>query len=155
MDQEGNARDYTNRLEYDKRDIPTAGFVDLTADLCDTSRSIESALPTAEHFCAAMGVEGVGDQSRVVLYDDSDMAWAARTWWMLRWVGFDQTALLDSENLGFSGRHDFNLMMWRNLFHSRIASKVQAMYRNCGFCNLHMATHLTEVNWSSITLNHS
>jgi len=37
----------------------------------------------------------VGDDSRVVLYDTSYSAWAARVWWMLRWVGFDQAAILD------------------------------------------------------------
>jgi len=42
-----------------------------------------------------MGDLGVGDDSRVVLYDASGSAWAARVWWMLRWVGFDRAALLD------------------------------------------------------------
>jgi thiosulfate/3-mercaptopyruvate sulfurtransferase len=31
----------------------------------------------------------------VVLYDSFLSAWAARVWWMLRWVGFDQAAILD------------------------------------------------------------
>jgi thiosulfate/3-mercaptopyruvate sulfurtransferase len=30
-----------------------------------------------------------------VLYDTSYTAWAARVWWMLRWVGFDHAAILD------------------------------------------------------------
>ena len=38
---------------------------------------------------------GVGDDSRVVLYDGNNSAWAARVWWMLRWAGFDRAALLD------------------------------------------------------------
>jgi thiosulfate/3-mercaptopyruvate sulfurtransferase len=42
-----------------------------------------------------MGALGVGDDSRVVLYDTSYTAWAARVWWMLRWVGFDNAAILD------------------------------------------------------------
>lgn len=42
-----------------------------------------------------MGRLGVGDNVRVVLYDASFSAWAARVWWMLRWVGFDRAALLD------------------------------------------------------------
>jgi len=42
-----------------------------------------------------MGALGVGDDSRVVLYDGNGSGWAARVWWMLRWVGFDRAALLD------------------------------------------------------------
>jgi thiosulfate/3-mercaptopyruvate sulfurtransferase len=42
-----------------------------------------------------MGKLGVGDHSRVVLYDAYGSVWAARVWWMLRWVGFDRAALLD------------------------------------------------------------
>jgi thiosulfate/3-mercaptopyruvate sulfurtransferase len=30
-----------------------------------------------------------------VLYDENHSVWAARVWWMLRWVGFDRAALLD------------------------------------------------------------
>ena len=52
-------------------------------------------MPTPEQFCAAMGALGVGDESRVVLYDTNYTAWAARVWWMLRWVGFDRAAILD------------------------------------------------------------
>jgi thiosulfate/3-mercaptopyruvate sulfurtransferase len=52
-------------------------------------------MPTPEQFCDAMGALGVGDDSRVVLYDGYMSVWAARVWWMLRWVGFDRAALLD------------------------------------------------------------
>jgi thiosulfate/3-mercaptopyruvate sulfurtransferase len=38
---------------------------------------------------------GVSDDSRVVLYDANYSVWAARVWWMLRWIGFDRAALLD------------------------------------------------------------
>jgi len=52
-------------------------------------------MPTPAQFCQAMGALGVGDDSRVELYDTSYTAWAARVWWMLRWVGFDNAAILD------------------------------------------------------------
>ena len=53
------------------------------------------SLVTTEQFAAAMGALGVGDGSRVVLYSANNPDWAARVWWMLRWAGFDQVALLD------------------------------------------------------------
>lgn len=85
----------SGRAEYDRGHIPSAGFADLKGDLADSSSAIEFAVPSPEQFCAAMGALGVGDDSRVVLYDTNYSAWAARVWWMLRWVGFDRAALLD------------------------------------------------------------
>jgi thiosulfate/3-mercaptopyruvate sulfurtransferase len=38
---------------------------------------------------------GVGDRTRVVLYDSAMSAWASRVWWMLRAFGFDEAAVLD------------------------------------------------------------
>lgn len=75
--------------------IPTAGFADLKGNLSDQPSPIEFAPPSPEAFCAAMGRLGVGDASRVVLYDSMFSAWAARVWWMLRWIGFDHAAILD------------------------------------------------------------
>ena len=62
---------------------------------CRRRQPDQFRLPTPEQFCAAMGALGVGDDSRVVLYDGFSSVWAARVWWMLRWVGFDRAALLD------------------------------------------------------------
>ena len=75
--------------------IPGAGFADLKGDLVDTDSPLGYAVPAPEAFAAAMGALGVGDNSRVVLYDRGETAWAARVWWMLRWIGFDNAALLD------------------------------------------------------------
>ena len=91
------------RHDYDTAHVPGAVFADLVNDLSDTTQPIGFAVPTPAAFCAAMGRLGVGDDSRVVLYDDRmDLPgttfasiWAARVWWMLRWVGFDGAALLD------------------------------------------------------------
>lgn len=80
---------------YKQGHIPTAGFADLTNDLVDTSSQYPYAIPTPQEFAAAMGALGVGDHSRVVLYASNFSAWAARVWWMLRWIGFDDAAVLD------------------------------------------------------------
>jgi thiosulfate/3-mercaptopyruvate sulfurtransferase len=94
-------RGVSGRASYESGHIPTAGFADLMGDLADRSSSLESALPTPEAFCAAMGALGVGDDSRVVLYDGNMTVWAARVWWMLRWVGFDRAALLDGGHVAW------------------------------------------------------
>lgn len=92
---DGGFHNVSGRADYDTGHIPSAGFADLKADLSDGKSTIEFAVPTPEQFCSAMGALGVGDDSMVVLYDTSYSAWAARVWWMLRWVGFDRAALLD------------------------------------------------------------
>ncbi len=92
---DGGFHNVSGRPDYDVGHIPNAGFADLTGELSDNTSPIEFAMPTPEQFCTAMGALGVGDDSRVVLYDTNYTAWAARVWWMLRWVGFDRAAILD------------------------------------------------------------
>jgi thiosulfate/3-mercaptopyruvate sulfurtransferase len=99
---EGGMRAVSGRAAYDADHIPGAGFADLMVDLADTSKPIGFAVPTPERFCAAMGALGVGDGSRVVLYDSNNSVWAARVWWMLRWIGFDNAALLDGGLKGWT-----------------------------------------------------
>jgi len=92
---DGGFHNVSGRPDYDVGHIPNAGFADLKDELSDTNNPVEFAVPTPGQFCAAMGALCVGDDSRVVLYDTNYTAWAARVWWMLRWVGFDRAAILD------------------------------------------------------------
>jgi len=94
-DAEGNLRAVNGRANFESGHIPTAGFADLTGNLSDPNSSLQFGMPSPEQFAAAMGKLGVGDNSRVVLYDTTNSSWAARVWWMLRWIGFDRAALLN------------------------------------------------------------
>ena len=93
--EDGGFQSVSGRASYEGGHIPNAGFADLRGDLSDGENPNKYALPTPEQFSEAMGALGVGDDSRVVLYDGYNSVWAARVWWMLRWVGFDRAALLD------------------------------------------------------------
>ena len=98
MPDEDDPRGISNvsgRPDYELGHIPNAGFAELKGELCKTTGPVEFDLLSPEQFCEVMGRLGVGDDSRVVLYDTSYTGWAARVWWMLRWVGFDQAAILD------------------------------------------------------------
>ena len=88
-------KNVSGRPEYELGHIPNAGYADLKTELCITHDPVEFDLLSPEQFCAVMGRLGVGDDSRVVLYDANYTGWAARVWWMLRWVGFDHAAILD------------------------------------------------------------
>lgn len=85
----------SGRPDYELGHIPNAGFADLKLELCKPNDPVEFDLLSPEQFCAAMSELGVGDDSRVVLYDANYTGWAARVWWMLRWVGFDNAAILN------------------------------------------------------------
>jgi thiosulfate/3-mercaptopyruvate sulfurtransferase len=80
--------------EYEAGHIPGAVFMDL-ADLIDTSSPVENTLPPAEKFASRMQSLGLGDGSRIVLYDDSAVKTAARAWFMLKMFGAHDVAILD------------------------------------------------------------
>ena len=79
--------------------IPGSGFVDLMSELADQESPLPFMMPPATQFAEVMSRYGVGDGTRVVLYEAGRnmMAsmWAARVWWMLRAFGFDQAAILN------------------------------------------------------------
>lgn len=85
----------SGRANFDANHIPGAQFADLLRDLADPDSPLILALPTPERFCAALGGLGIGDETCVVVYDDNGSMWAARVWWMLRWIGHDRAAILD------------------------------------------------------------
>ncbi|UCC13946.1 MAG: sulfurtransferase [Gammaproteobacteria bacterium] len=95
QDENGGFRTVNGRPNYEAGHIPTAGFADLMGDLASGDSPHDFAVPTPQQFAAAMSALGVGDNTQVVLYDAYNSVWAARVWWMLRWIGFDRAAVLD------------------------------------------------------------
>ena len=80
--------------EYEAGHIPGAVFMDL-GDLVDSNAPVENTLPPAEKFASRMQSLGLGDGSRIVLYDDSAVKTAARAWFMLKMFGAHDVAILD------------------------------------------------------------
>jgi thiosulfate/3-mercaptopyruvate sulfurtransferase len=85
----------SGREAWEREHIPGAGFLDLIEELAAPHPTLHFMLPPAEQFSAAMAAHGVADDSRVVLYDSQNSAWAARMWWMLRAYGFDAATVLN------------------------------------------------------------
>jgi thiosulfate/3-mercaptopyruvate sulfurtransferase len=83
------------REDFEKGHIPRAQFVDLQADLSAKHPKLRFMMPGPEEFAAAMGLFGVGDDSRVILYSTTTPQWAARVWWMMRTYGHDHAAVLN------------------------------------------------------------
>ena len=80
--------------EYLAGHIPGAVFMDL-ADLVDTNAPVDNTLPPPEKFASRMQSLGLGDGSRIVIYDDSAVKTAARAWFMLKLFGAHDVAILD------------------------------------------------------------
>ncbi len=83
--------------QYRASHIPGAVFAHLDRDLAGPRSGTNGRhpLPPPEAFAARLRHWGVGAHSRVVAYDAAQGAYAARAWWMLRWLGHRQVAVLD------------------------------------------------------------
>ena len=77
--------------------IPTARYVDLNRDLSApvTAGSGRHPLPAPERMAARFEELGVRGGSQVVVYDEANGSFAARAWWLLRWLGHSKAAVLD------------------------------------------------------------
>jgi thiosulfate/3-mercaptopyruvate sulfurtransferase len=78
--------------------IPGAIYAHLDRDLSSPvipGRTGRHPLPEREAFAATLGRWGIDESTQVVAFDDIGGAFAARTWWMLRWVGHRAAAVLD------------------------------------------------------------
>ena len=82
------------RAEYLAAHIPGAVFMNLD-DLVDADAPVENTIPPPEKFASRIQQLGLGDGSRIVLYDDSAVKTSARAWFMLRMFGAQNVALLD------------------------------------------------------------
>ncbi len=86
----------SGRAAYEFGHIPTAVFADIDTDLAAPA-SLQGGrhpLPDPVDFAAAMSRLGIGDETRVVVYDDVGGVIAGRLWWMLDVLG-GRVALLD------------------------------------------------------------
>jgi thiosulfate/3-mercaptopyruvate sulfurtransferase len=91
------ARPAAGRAQYHVDHLPRAVYADLNDDLSApvTARSGRHPLPPPTIAEARLRARGLNCDSRVVAYDDGNGMYAARLWWMLRWLGHDDVAVLD------------------------------------------------------------
>lgn len=82
---------------YAESHIPGARMARLDEDLSGpkTGKNGRHPLPDPETFGKRLGELGIDNGKQVVAYDASGGCYAARLWWMLRWVGHDRVAVLD------------------------------------------------------------
>lgn len=80
--------------EFAEGHIPGAVFLDLE-QLRDTASPLPNMIPKAKHAAEHLARLGLGDGTRIVLYDNSPWRSAARAWWLLKTFGIGDVAILD------------------------------------------------------------
>jgi len=88
------AEQRSGRSEYLDAHIPGAVFFDIDA-IADHSVDLPHMLPTPALFADAVGRLGLRRDATIVTYDSFGIRAAARVWWTLRVMGFDNVSVLD------------------------------------------------------------
>jgi thiosulfate/3-mercaptopyruvate sulfurtransferase len=85
------------RKLYDEAHVPGAFFADVETDLAGekNGRNGRHPLPDPEVFAQYLRALGVDDDTQIVAYDAGADMFAARLWFLCRWIGHDAVAVLD------------------------------------------------------------
>ena len=83
--------------QYADGHLPSAVYAHLDRDLSSpiTPASGRHPLPEPAEFATKLASWGIDESKQVVAYDDSGNAFAARFWWLCRWLGLENVAVLD------------------------------------------------------------
>lgn len=84
-------------LRYVKSHIPGASYLHFDNDLSSpvTPETGRHPLPDPDRLAGLLRRAGVDSGMQVVAYDDTGGAYAARLWWLMRWLGHRRVAVLD------------------------------------------------------------
>jgi thiosulfate/3-mercaptopyruvate sulfurtransferase len=86
------------KQQYQTNHIPGAYYLDLNQDLSSPVQEHggRHPLPNTKDLAEKLSAIGINYQKTlVVAYDDSRFAFASRLWWLLRYLGHEQVAVLD------------------------------------------------------------
>ena len=82
------------RAEYKSVHIPGAVFFDID-EIADETSDLPHMLPSPIKFASRVKKLGLGDGSRIVVYDSTGILPAARVWWEFRAMGHEDVVVLD------------------------------------------------------------
>lgn len=82
---------------YVEGHLPGAVFMHCDRDLSGpmTGRNGRHPVPDRQVLIDTLGRAGIGPTTQVVVYDDAQGMIAGRLWWLLRWLGHAEVAVLD------------------------------------------------------------
>lgn len=134
------------RTQYRGRHLPGSVHFDID-HIADTSSSLPHMLPSAPDFSKKVGLLGIGDSDKVIVYDRlSGGSAAARAWWMFRVFGHENVAVLDG---GFGKwikeKHPTEMSPVRPESRSFTAKYTPALVRTIGQMKANLATGAEQV----------
>jgi len=82
---------------YNEGHIENAIFVDIDHDLASekTASSGRHPLPDPQLLSEKLSQWGMTNNKQAIVYDDAGGAFAGRMWWILKWLGHNNVAVLD------------------------------------------------------------
>lgn len=85
------------RTQYAAGHLPGAFYADLDVELCGPMSGTNGRhpLPDPQTFASFLGSIGVNGDSQIVVYDAGADMWAARFWFLCRWIGHSAVAVLN------------------------------------------------------------
>ncbi len=96
QDKPGGGYAFVNGHEqWQQGHVPGSMHIDVASQLSDATAALALTMPPIDQLVQRFAAAGIGDDTRVVLYDNSNHGWAARVWWLLRVCGFDRAAVLN------------------------------------------------------------
>jgi thiosulfate/3-mercaptopyruvate sulfurtransferase len=75
--------------------LPGARVFDFDRRICDPDTNLPHMMPSAELFTREVRALGIGQASKIVVYDRIGVFSSPRAWWMFKAMGHDQVAVLD------------------------------------------------------------
>jgi len=80
--------------EYHSDHIDGTQFFDIDG-ISDTASDLPHMVPTATQFARQVAALGISNDDQIVVYDTQGLFSAARVWWLFRYFGLNNIAVLD------------------------------------------------------------
>ncbi len=128
--------------EFQTEHIQTAQFFDIDA-ISDTSSNLPHMIPSAAQFAKQVAALGISNDSQIIVYDTEGLFSAARVWWLFRYFGHMDIAVLDG-----------GLKKWKAKGHDTTNQTVAVQSSNMSaVANTSMERNATDVLKASQTQN--
>jgi thiosulfate/3-mercaptopyruvate sulfurtransferase len=84
---DGDYRKTNGRARWLAGHIPGSHHVDVATQFSDTTAKLNYTHPEPQQIADELARLGVAADTEVVIYDTTGTMWAARLWYLLRWIG--------------------------------------------------------------------
>ena len=90
---DGDYRRDSGRPRWREAHIPESQHVDIPTQFSDGTAALHYTHPTPQMIADELARIGIGETDTVVVYDTTGGLFAARLWYLLRWIGVDVRVL--------------------------------------------------------------